>query len=111
VGDVSASIDEVKHQFVVGPLSGFDFHIKHEPVVDYSYTPPTIQVVTDSGIGGWLRSGRGHGKEASAQFATFAAFGPGDPAAAVPEPASFDLLGTGLLGLSVLRRKQARRAA
>jgi hypothetical protein len=107
VGDVSASIDEMKHQFVVGPLSGFDFHIQHEPVVDYSYTPPTIQVVTDSGISGWLRSGRGHGKEASAQLA----FGPGDPAAAVPEPASFALLGTGLLGLSVLRRKQARRAA
>jgi hypothetical protein len=108
VGHVSASIDEAKPQFAVGPLSGFDFDIVHG-LGDYNFTSSTtIQVATKSGITGRLESGRGHGKIAAAQFSTLAAFGPADPATAIPEPASFALLGTGLLGIGALTRRRAR---
>ena len=104
VGHVHASIDEARPQFVVGPLSGFEFDVEHVPG-QYVFTAPTIQVKTNSGIKGQLNFGRGHSKQAAAQLTTLAAFAPADLATAGPEPASFALLGTGLLGIGVLTRR------
>jgi hypothetical protein len=107
VGHVHASIDEAKPQFVVGPLSGFEFDVEHVPG-QYVFTGPTIQVKTDSGIKGQLDSSRGHGKMAAAQVTMLAASAAADPATAVPEPASIALLGTGLLWIGFLTRRRSR---
>ena len=86
-GGISVTVDGLPPSFSTGQLDILDLRIVHPPG-DYSFIPPgTIRVAAATGTDG-----------------TFAA------AAAVPEPASAALLGVGLLGAILRRKRQGMEA-